>query len=49
MCPKQGKNGEGEGCLYVKTELANTVNGEMCCQLENDYVLTLNKVSGTNG
>ena len=24
------------------------VNGKMCCQLENDYVLTLNEVSETN-
>lgn len=35
--------------MYMKTKLMNMEKGEMYCQLENDHVLTLNEVSGTNG
>lgn len=35
--------------MYTKAKLVNMRNGEMYGQLENDHVLTLNEVSGTNG
>lgn len=34
--------------MCVETDLGSTVNSEMCCQLENDYVLTLKEVMETN-
>lgn len=39
----------GWGSMYTKAKLVNMRNGEMYGQLENDHVLTLNEVSGTNG